>query len=584
MFDKDPHIDKDYFEQELFYLYEKMQDFSKFFPDTASKLEFNLHGSEDSQIQLMIESFAVLTSKLQKQIDQSTYSISSTILENIHPIANMPIPSQAIIKFEIDETQVGSLLKGLIIPKNTVLFRQIDDDFICKFSTETDLKLLPIEINSFLIEQEGSSIDRSKIVIGLKALKCKFSEIKMDSIRFYINAPKYICSNFFDIIFDEKTEIYLKDNKNNKIVSINKKNLKLHHFDLYKNIDYFFNKIHDSTRLIRDFFSLREKFYFFQIESEEFLNFDEDIEIVFSYNKLNHTEIKLKKSYLNINCIPIINVYRKYSEPIRLEKVKFQYKIYVNYHSKKVEELYSILDVYYIEQKNEKIYPITDYYAGYDDKQIFYEIKRDINNQNEIYLNFYDKSGSVLFPDDKLIYCNLLVTNGKMAENIKEKDKFNLDISCPVKNIEVVRFSSKFIENKNHDIHQWEILANFNYNNMPFYDSNLFIEKIRNLINISGLRYSDNSNEINKIFDSISKTTIKKKQMKKDSLSWKGYIDAYDFTFSIKNEKITRESTVVIGLFFLNLIKSYLPINNGLSITINREFDEKIIFYQEILQ
>jgi len=167
--------EKQYVEQELLYLYEKIQDYSRTFPDTAAKLNLTLNGSDDPHIQLMLESFAILTSKLQKQIDQSTYPITSALLDNLHPSGNAPIPCQSIVQFSIDETQIGSILNGFKIPKNTIVYKNILEEECCHFSTEWDLNLLPVEIKSLYTEagfSDSNQSNKGNIVIELKALKC----------------------------------------------------------------------------------------------------------------------------------------------------------------------------------------------------------------------------------------------------------------------------------------------------------------------------------------------------------------------------------------------------------------------------
>lgn len=568
MLDKYLTSENEYIENELIYLYEKIQSYSKLFPDIASKLKFSLNGSDDPHIQLMLESFAILTAKLQRQIDQSTFPITANILDNLHHSGNKPIPAQNIVKFELDETQLGTIENGFTIPKNTIIYKKIDNEF-CKYMTETDLTLLPLDIKSVQVEKDVNSSQRMNFIIEIHTIKNKIKALNTNKLKLYINAPKYTRAHFIDLLFDKNTEIFLKDKKNQSVYKLSNKDIKLCHFNEYNTSTEYYSDLHDSTKLIRDYFSFKEKFYYLEITCEDFIKLNSHFEIVLNFVKNQDKDINFKKNYICFNTVPVINLYKKTSEPIKLDNKKTQYKIFSNYNLKDFEKIFCVNEVFYANNECEKILPITDYFPQENVSSTFYELKRSNEDNSEILFNFYSENN---INKEKLpIFCNVYVTNGKYGELIYERDSFETDYECPVKKIEALKSSSKFTEINATGQQQWGLLNSYSTNSLPLFEQKLFIKKLKSILQLNGLYFPENYQDINLFFSNIKDVIIMKKFQKKSNRIIDGFVDTFEFNFILSRENSKFESYNIIGEFLLNIIKSYLPINHEAIVKIKKE-------------
>ncbi|WGL60328.1 type VI secretion system baseplate subunit TssF [Pigmentibacter sp. JX0631] len=560
--------ENEYIENELMYLYEKIQNYSKLFPDVASKLRFSLNGSDDPHIQLMLESFAILTSKLQKQIDNSTYPITANILDNLHHSGNKPIPAQNIVKFELDETQINTLVNGIKIPKNTIIYRKVETEF-CKFITETDLTFLPFEVKSVSTEKDLTNSKKINLTITFNPLQGKQKQINIDSIKFYLNAPKYSRSHFLDLLFDNNTEIYFKDKKRNIQNKISKNNVSLPYFKEYSESFEYYKNFHDAVKIIRDFFSFKEKFYYIEIIHEEFKKISGEFEIILAYEKNQEKEFSFKKNYILFNTVPIINLYKKTSEPLIFDEKKTQYSVYSNYSLKNFETIFSINSVYYANKESEEILPVSSFLPNEILSSTFYEVKRDLLNPSQLLFNFHQPINKSY--NNTPVFCNLYVTNAKYAEKIYENDLFETDYACPVKKIYALKNSSSFIGINTQNNLQWGLLNLYQTNSLPLFDEKYFLQKIRNIIDLYGLNMPENYQETNAFFNSIKKFSINKKMINKSKRMIDGMIDSFEFNFTLDNDNSKLDSFCIFGEFLLFIIKSYLPINNEATIIIKKE-------------
>ena len=83
----------DYYRREIAYLRESGEHFSQRYPKVAQRLSFNASESKDPHTERLIESFAFLTARVQREIDREFPVAAQAILDNICPCLLYTSPS-----------------------------------------------------------------------------------------------------------------------------------------------------------------------------------------------------------------------------------------------------------------------------------------------------------------------------------------------------------------------------------------------------------------------------------------------------------------------------------------------------------
>ena len=125
----------EYYSRELTYLRKSGGEFAKRYPKIASRLEMGLGPSADPHVERLIESFAFLTARIQRDIENEFPQITAALLSVLYPQFLNPIPSMAMAQFVVDPTQ-GKITTGYQVNKHTGLF------------TETHEARLPASVGS----------------------------------------------------------------------------------------------------------------------------------------------------------------------------------------------------------------------------------------------------------------------------------------------------------------------------------------------------------------------------------------------------------------------------------------------------
>ena len=91
-----------YYRSELTYLRRMGGEFAALYPRVASRLELGAGECPDPQVERLIESFAFLTARLQRDLDGELPEITTALLGVLYPQLTTPIPPMAVARFDVD--------------------------------------------------------------------------------------------------------------------------------------------------------------------------------------------------------------------------------------------------------------------------------------------------------------------------------------------------------------------------------------------------------------------------------------------------------------------------------------------------
>ena len=91
-----------YYERELGYLRHLGAEFARQHPKIAGRLRMGGDAIEDPHVSRLIESVAFLNARVRRKLDDGFPELVDALLNVLHPHFLAPIPSMAIVRFEID--------------------------------------------------------------------------------------------------------------------------------------------------------------------------------------------------------------------------------------------------------------------------------------------------------------------------------------------------------------------------------------------------------------------------------------------------------------------------------------------------
>ena len=325
-----------YYQKELAFLRKQGIEFAKKYPKVARRLGYNQGGSEDPHVQRLTESFAFLSSKIHQRLDEDLPELMEALLRNLAPQFLYNYPSSCIVSFEPDRKSSG-ITSTYRVPSGTSLYSRYKYKTICQFRTVYPLTIVPATVNKARIHYDNSS-SLWKIELNLDVFDG--ANFSLDFVRFYLNGPATVTGIIYTLLCDEVDNIVLQ--RNNDVlydISANISGAGFYESEVTLpqkgNVSYIHN-------LILDYFSFPERFNFIDIE------FDSGIELCSGDSV--RIEITLKSSaekyepdriernvserLFKVNCSPVVNLFEKKTEPLRLSDGQDEYQVNTDLYSR----------------------------------------------------------------------------------------------------------------------------------------------------------------------------------------------------------------------------------------------------------
>lgn len=133
-----------YYERELGIFRRYTREFAERFPKTAGKLLIAGETCEDPHIERLIQSFALLTARVAKRLDDDYPQLTEALLETLYPHYLRPFPSCSIACIDPGASRDRDGI--LRIPRGTVMSSLPVRGVKCKFTSAYDVVIAPVAV------------------------------------------------------------------------------------------------------------------------------------------------------------------------------------------------------------------------------------------------------------------------------------------------------------------------------------------------------------------------------------------------------------------------------------------------------
>src|SRR6516162_10019447 len=109
-----------YYERELLFIRQLAKEFADKYPAAAGRLALERNRSTDPHVERLIEAFALLAGRVHHKLDDEFPELTDALLGVLYPHYLAPIPSLAVVQFEVDPAR-AQLPAGFLIDRHSRL-------------------------------------------------------------------------------------------------------------------------------------------------------------------------------------------------------------------------------------------------------------------------------------------------------------------------------------------------------------------------------------------------------------------------------------------------------------------------------
>ena len=328
-----------YYQNELEKLREQAVEFSQAHPTIAPQLA---QGSTDPDVERILEGVAYLTAQIRQKIDDDFPEFAQGLLKQIFPHYLRPVPSATIIKF----TPKDILKNNVQVEKGSFIDSTEIDGVSCRFSTAFDIDVWPLSVSS--VKQNETSTGRKSIDINFSMNGMSMSRMSSDSLPLHIGGDYHGAVELFYILMNCVDAIEIEHAGSTKPIVANNLKISPAGFEDEQSLIGLPGNSFPSYRLIQEYFILKEKFLFINLE-----NIKQYLSLISSSSftlRLFLSEKVTVLPWLNSDrfilfATPAINLFKRDAESMLNDHKRSEYRLRPLRNQANKYQIYSVDDV-----------------------------------------------------------------------------------------------------------------------------------------------------------------------------------------------------------------------------------------------
>jgi type VI secretion system protein ImpG len=335
-----------YYERELGFLRRYAREFSERYPKIAGSLLIGGEVCEDPHIERMIQSFALLNSRISKRLDDDYPEFTEALFEVLYPHYLRPFPSCSIAR--MDYGGAAAQLSGATeIARGTTLTTRPVRGVACTFRTAYPVTVAPVALSqaSFAaimeapeqVQLPANTSSRLSITIETSAEQLTLAKLGLTKLRVFIDGEPSFCAALRDALFLRTVKAYVEPERSGRWTALATAPVSVAGYDEDDALIPFSPRSHPAYRLLTEYFCFPEKFNFFDLDIGAMLAAlpagckRVTLHLALSGMRTDSHTARLlgtlSTNNLLLGCTPVINLFQQRGEPIRMTHTTTSYPV-----------------------------------------------------------------------------------------------------------------------------------------------------------------------------------------------------------------------------------------------------------------
>ncbi len=420
-----------YYQDELSYLRELGREFAAAYPAIAPLLAER--GAP--HLEPRHEGTAFLTGRLRQKLDDELPEVIHSVAALLFPHYLRQVPATSIIEF--------TPLPNVVREKLTVA-RQAEvgsvpvDGVSCRFRTTQDVELVPLAVEDARIDT-GAQLTQS-LRLELKVTGgASLAAINLGHLRFYIHGERRLQDDLRLWLGAHLDAVALASvdaaGRDTTVATLPAKALKLVGMGEAESLIPYPRTVYPGFRLLQEYFTLPQKFAFFDVTGLEALPADkltDRFAIILQLKDSLPSGVRVSRDNFRLFCAPAVNLFEHAIDPIKPDPGKHEYLTRPTGSTPQGYEIYSVDNVVAIARRTSQRVEIPPFFAFQHEldpdaaaRAVFYQTHlrpAAVGDGVDVYLSFGSPQDVGTLPEFDVISVEATCTNRRLASSLKVGD------------------------------------------------------------------------------------------------------------------------------------------------------------------
>ncbi|MDR2412370.1 MAG: type VI secretion system baseplate subunit TssF [Holosporales bacterium] len=550
-----------YYQKELEALRVEGNTFALRFPNIASFLDLGKTPSKDPHIERLLESFAFLTGRLQRQIDDLAPETATALLDALYPSFTRPIPSMALFCCALDFDRCAQN-PGALISRGSVLFTTRSDGAVCSFRTSHDLTLWPLQVlNTQIVIPEELSMEASAYL----HLRLRWGGPigqGPERLRFYLTGEAQKQNRLYQALFMQDFPVFYSTESAPQAL------VPLRTIGLTKEDQLlpFSHQEHRGFRLLEEYFAFPQKFLGADIAAIPAEAWQETISFFLPLTSAAGKSLDVSPSLFGFHCVPGINLFDVVSEPLTWDYTETETLLVPDQRQYASQEIYDIVRVMGVDPKNAKEEEIPPYYAPTFSTQqqaptLFWTARRKpaLRDQGtDVFLSLINTDFHPERSEEKILYAHTVCTNRWAAADIPAGGAFQIEKNLPITALFCMERPTTPKEALGRGEALWSLVSLLSLESLSFVAEEETLARLKDLLWVLSTRIAPARQEIRNITGLSCRSVTRR--LGRDG--WRGFVPGQEITLEIQESAEETSNPLLLSGVLAEFFRSYTSYNS----------------------
>jgi len=572
-----------YYNSELTYLRRMGRSFAARYPKIAERLELSGDQSADPHVERLIESFAFLTARIQRQIDSEFPQISASLLGILYPHLVDPVPSMAIARFEVDPAQ-GKIISGHLIEKHTPLVARTAEQLRCQFRTCYPVTLWPFDIvqagfespDQFQFLRRASFHAATVLRLKLAPQGVSLAEMGLDRLRFHLRGEAGTVSSLYEQLFCNVVRVAILPEDGSQPVYLPEDSIQPVGFAADEEVLPDPAHAHPAYRLIQEYFLFPQKYHFFDLANLNLHRSRSGLDILILLNRMPREKLVIDRDTFMLGCTPIVNLFRKTTEPIRLDQSQLEYRLVPDVRRERTHEVHSIISVSASSNPMEKTRQLDPFFSFQHRRdgsahRSFWQARRSPSSLadvpgTEMHLSFVDLDFHPSQPPLQTVYAHTLCTNRDLAVQLRAGSELQIEDAAPLEQISCLDRPTYPAYPPVQGATLWALISNLSLNYLSLARGDKSLEALREILRLHS--FSD-APSIHQQVEGIREMQTKPMVTRVQHADWRGFCQGTQITLRFDESLYAGSGPFLLGAVLRHFFGLYASVNSFTQLVIH---------------
>lgn len=419
-----------YYQDELSYLRELGQEFAAAYPAIAPMLA---ETGGDPDVERILEGVAFLTGKLRQKIDDELPEVIHSVAALLFPQYVRQIPAASVVAFEPLPNVVR---EKVLVSRGSEVGSVPIENVSCRFRTTQDVELLPLAVEDARIDSSGlaQTLRLELKVTGGAAL----SALELEKLRFYLHGERRLQDDvrlWLGAHVDTIAFAAVDSGGNDTtVVTLPPRALRLGGLAPEEALIPYPKTVYPGYRLLQEYFSLPQKYAFFDVTGLESLPTDrlgDRFAILVQFKDQLPSGTRITKDNIKLFCSPVVNLFPHTADPLKPDVTKYEYLARPSGGQPDAFEIYAIEKVTGIARRTSQRVDIPSFFSFEHElnadaaSQVFHQPHvrpATIGEGVDVYLSFGTPQDAGTIPEFDVISVEATCTNRLFPTQLKVGD------------------------------------------------------------------------------------------------------------------------------------------------------------------